>query len=512
MATTPGEKIYVLDTSSIIDENECVTELAKGGNIVVVPRKVVHELDGLRKKNRKESSLYMSASRANKLLDSLRSNGKINRDLDSMLEGRTSLDQYQQLSNGGYVFWETRYQQLEPYMDPGNNDNIILATAKYLLSRAEGRKVTLITEDVNLRLKADSEDIDLNAEALRMGKEELKEGHYKGYSRVFVDSSVIQKFMDSAEPGSRTLPLEDIVEGKIEGQNKAIEKTDKKFHWNEGIILVDRKTNSAEQVLAVVEYPNGGKKGVLRELKYSQAWNSGNKLGYHYKTILGLKPGDTLQAFAMEYLLNPNIGLVILDGKAGTGKTRLMMTASINLLLGSPTEFGKKLKKAVEKTDYSEGLLLARPEYSVTDFQLAAVPGGVEDKVTPWIQPYISALKRLTKPLGFNCHERLKASEMIKIMSTSQFRGINIENCIGLIDEVQNGNRHFAKTLMSRFGEGSKGVIAGDITQIDNRYVGPRNNALTIIREAYKGKGPEIAMITLEKNYRGRISKIAEDI
>jgi predicted ribonuclease YlaK len=108
----------------------------------------------------------------------------------------------------------------------------------------------------------------------------------------------------------------------------------------------------------------------------------------------------------------------------------------------------------------------------------------------------------------------LEGHKMLHMLSTSMLRGLDIERSIVLVDELQNGDRHLAKTLMSRFCETSKVVLAGclDPVQIDNPYVDWRSNALTRVKQTYKGFGHYVAQISLEHNYRGPISKKADEL
>jgi len=513
------QKIYVIDTSSVIEQKECIEELAKGGNIVVIPKQVVHELDSLKLKNPKGSDLNFLSREANQMLYELRNSGSINHNLEDMLSGKAELEACAKLKNGGYLFWEANHASLEGYFDKKCPDNQILATAVFLKDRARSRglPVTVITEDKNLQLKVDSENIGIGAESLRMGKLDLSEGHYKGYCKVFVEPSVIDDFIKSSDdPKQRFVRLPDLRDTE---RSKILDKGSKpKFYWNEGIILVNKECND-QYYLAKVDYSdNGGGKAVA--LKFAQEWTDREKKhGYNPISLYGFRPGDPLQVFALEYILDPAVKMIILDGKAATGKTRLMITGSVSLILssGSNTKFKEEVRKVASKLNFNvpnfeNGLILARPEYASSDFEVGTMPGDMEEKIAPWLMPYFQALRRMTNEIGFDCYDQFQLKGMLEVLPTSLLRGINIEKAIGLIDELQNGNRHFAKTLLSRFEDSAKGILAGDITQIDNQYVGPRNNALTIIRETCKGEGPNVAMITLDRNYRGAISKLAEKI
>ena len=494
-----------MDTSALVEAKEAVIELGRGGNIVVVPRKVIHELDDIKRNPKKDHDTTEAAKDCNSYLNYLRESGLFNHHLSGFLEGTKPRTAYSALPNGGLVFWEPKSTALEKYMSH-NGDNIILGTARFILERAPPEKniVTLITEDTNLLLKADAEDIGLKAERLRMGKLDLSQGTYSGYRELFVSGETLDRFYRSGQPRERYISLNQL--GEVKDKTSPDGKPGK-FFWNEGVVLIDREHNDH----VVITRYDASEGGVLRDLRFAQGWSDREKKkGYHPITIFGFQPGDRQQILAWEYILDPTIKLVILDGVAGTGKTRLMVTAGVSMILND-TPIREKLQ-SVDGRGHYRRITILRPEYSVTSFDIGTVPGGKHEKLSGWLLAYFRAMERLNDPLGYEVYPSLRKTKSIEEMPTSWLRGYNIENEILLADELQNGNRHLAFTLGSRLCEQENGkmILAGDPRQIDNPYVHERNNALNLLKELFKGYAPSVAVIKLVKSYRGSISTVVQ--
>jgi PhoH-like ATPase len=233
--------------------------------------------------------------------------------------------------------------------------------------------------------------------------------------------------------------------------------------------------------------------------------------------VLGFTPADARQIFALEFLLDPEVQLVVLDGPAGSGKTRLMVIAALYLLFGQPTSFKvHQRSQPLSGVDpgFENGLILLRPEHSSSRFQMGYLPGDHDEKMSPWLEPFFQAIRSVSLANGHDFQRDLESAGRLTLLSTSLLRGLDIENSLVLVDELQNGDRHLAKTLMSRFCASSKVVLAGclDPIQIDNPYVDWRSNAITRIKQAYRGFGPYVAQVRLVHNYRGPISTKADEL
>jgi PhoH-like ATPase len=318
---------------------------------------------------------------------------------------------------------------------------------------------------------------------------------YRGYVRISIDRATMDAFLRSGEPLDRKLPLDRLPDHLRDG-----------VFWNTGVVL----DCDGEEMLARANLESNE----LHDLRFAFYWDR-KRQTYCPRPILGMSPRDSLQCFAMDFLLDPGVQLVVLDGPAGSGKTRLMVAAALYMLLGQPTalRFSTRSSLAHENA-FDNGLFLIRPEHPSSSYELGFLPGDFEQKVSPWLEPFMQHMRSLS---ALNDHDfvgDLEHRKMLHLLSTSMLRGLDIESSVVLVDELQNGDRHLAKTLMSRFCETSKVVLAGclDPVQIDNPYVDWRSNALTRVKQTYKGFGPYVAQISLVNNYRGPISQKADEL
>jgi PhoH-like ATPase len=391
---------------------------------------------------------------------------------------------------------------LSPFGE-GSGDNLIVAGARRideLVREADSGtrfSVTVISEDNNVLLKCDA--VGLGAENLRYGKVEVERPEllHHGHLEIEVDPALIERYVQSGPPLERQLAYTHLPDEVVAACT-----------WNTGVILVPREgdTETAERYLL----RSNPELEILEALRFGQYWDRKREL-YRPKPILGLTPLDPLQVFALEFLLDPDVQLVVLDGPAGSGKTRLMVAAALFLLVGQPRRGGGGPR---HPTLYDNGLVLLRPEQPSSNYDMGYLPGDYETKVSHWLEPLFQHMRSLGALNEHDFVADLERREMLQMLSTSMLRGLDIERSIVLVDELQNGDRHLAKTLMSRFCESSKVVLAGslDAVQIDNPYVDWRSNALTRIKETYRGFGPFVAQISLEENYRGPISKKADEL
>lgn len=510
----PSDKkyIYELDSSSIIDNIDCIAEHTKGGNIAVITKTTIQELDDVSKNYKKDSFVRRSASKASQFLAKLLSEGVINQDISSFLKG-DSEKSFKKMNNGGYVFWEPHFDVIDSYPEK-TPDNRILGTAVHLQKLVKTLRddyhVTLISEDANLRLKAASKDISTSTSLEEMvrhnpelGTKIKKRGElYKGYREAYVDKQCMDELIQSGKPHHRKLSIKKLQDYTNSDLSNLC--------WNEGVILIDREGNKHNTKILTRFNP---KDGVIEDLRYAVKWDNGQGM-YKPKEMMGLTPGDPLQVYSFEFEMDPSIRLFISDGMWGTGKTLILMAGCLyNLFSQKQSEgsVGRAIRKANKESLKEQNLIILRPEYSSSEFELGPVPGNEEDKVMPWLKPHIGAMKKIGNINNYDFYGDLTKNKALEPWTTALLRGQNIED-IAFIDEVQNGNRHFARLLMGRISDHAKVFVSGCSYQIDNEYVNVQTNALTLIKEAYRGKGPSIAQITLNKNYRGNISRLADGI
>ncbi|MBI4919330.1 PhoH family protein [archaeon] len=246
------------------------------------------------------------------------------------------------------------------------------------------------------------------------------------------------------------------------------------------------------------------------------------KQHFYIREFFDTTPRDIGQVYYMDHLINPGISFLVVNGKAGTGKTRLSMAAALHHLIDK-----EKLDLRVQTDNYREkdipfkkayenGLLLVKPEVATTDYGF--LPGDIDDKLGPFLKPFYITLRKLTEKYKVDkgLITIMEDREIIRNVATAFLRGMNIENMISVIDELQNGNRALAKLYVSRLDQGSKNIAMGDIYQIDqpnentNPHVKINNNALTLLTEVvHQRPRPDLAVISLNKTYR---LKLAEEL
>jgi PhoH-like ATPase len=504
--------VYVPDTSSLIENPESLDRLLTDGNVVVLLHQVIEELGRLQSSRGKSDGVRAAARTVTRKILQHRSEGRICHDLQPLLAGGGSYDGVLHAATGGVLAWEPAGKTMPPF-DTDSGDNLIVAGTRRVANLAQRvapdrYAVVLVSEDSNMLLKCDA--LGLACENLRYGKLELTDPDqvYKGHVSLEVDPSFLDALLDSGPPSERQLPLETLW--------RAVRENDggpgpEEIFWNTGLVL--RAVGDGVPDREMLVRANRDDE-VVTDLRFAQYWDRKRRI-YCPRPILGMTPRDPLQCFAMEFLLDPDVQLVVLDGPAGSGKTRMMVAAALYLLLGQPTAMRFSSRSTLaHRNVFDNGLFLLRPEHPSSNYELGFLPGDFEEKVSPWLEPLLQHMRSLS---ALNDHDfvgELETRGILHMLSSSMLRGLDIERSMVLVDELQNGDRHLAKTLMSRFCETSKVVLAGclDPVQIDNPYVDWRSNALTRVKQTYRGFGPYVAQISLEQNYRGPISKKADEL
>ena len=490
--------VYVPDTSALIENPDALDRLLSDGNIVVLLHQVVEELGRLQGSRSKSEGVRAAARQITRKILEYRRQQLIHHHVENLLSHEVNGHCFQPTPGGGILAWEPDGETMVPYAE-GSGDNLILAGVRRIAGMAAGNgrpgyRVVVLSEDSNFLLKCDA--VGVAAENLRYGKVQLEslDEVYTGVVEVVAPEDALEAFLASGEPGERSLPL-DAVDDSVRPEVLA----------NTGVILDCGETTLLTR--ADLEA------GVLRDLRHAQYWDR-KRNRYKPRPILGMTPRDPYQTLAMEFMLDPDVRLVVLDGPAGSGKTRLMAAAGLFLLIGQPTalRFAARSISLAPELGYGNGLLMLRPEHASSAYELGYLPGDYESKLSPWLEPFFQAIRALSNLNDHDFMADLRATDRLHLLSTSMLRGLDIEESIALVDELQNGDRHLAKTLMSRFCASSKVMLAGclDPVQIDNPYVDWRSNALTRIKEAYRGFGPDVAQVRLHHNYRGPISTRAD--
>ncbi|MFZ9281654.1 MAG: PhoH family protein [Prochlorococcaceae cyanobacterium] len=459
-------KTFVLDTNVLLHDPEALLRFED--NLVVIPIEVVEEIDRFK---RDPSEKGRNARAVSRLLDDLRSQGNL---ADGVAITGT---------NGGQlkvVFCRSEtLAQLPPELKAGNGDNNILAVAlEQRLGEVMGSQqpVVLVTKDTNLRIKADA--VGLIAQDYTTDKVAIAD-LYAGICELWLSADQ----MDQLRLGDG-LPVAAIAPTAAGlGDLQA----------NEGVTLIDQ-AQPAHTMLA----------------RYNALTGTLQPLQRANKAKLGrIQPRNKEQTFALDLLLDPAVPLVTLVGKAGTGKTLLAIAAGLH--------------QVADERLY-ERLLVTRPVISLGK-EIGFLPGDLEEKMGPWMQPIIDNLDYLLGSADEaqgggsrgghrgprNSWSDLKGMGLLEVEAISYIRGRSIPRQYMIVDESQNLTPHEVKTIVTRVGEGTKIVFTGDPYQIDNPYVDAESNGLTWLVERFKGQSLA-GHVTLTRGERSELAELAANL
>ena len=383
----------------------------------------------------------------------------VSRMLDGF-RGEGRLSEGVKLPTGGklkILFQKNGHSNGENGFHGNTTDNRILSLA-FGVQKAQPKNATiLVSKDINLRIKADA--LGLQAEDYENDRVFIKD-LYTGMIEMQVSTQQMASFRNN---------------GELEFENG------KKYFPNEYCTLTD-ETNPKRTALTKVD-TTGTKLIPIIDCR---------------EGIWGIKPRNREQHFAFDALLDDRIKLVTLMGKAGTGKTLLAMAAG--------------LKRTVLDREFRR-LVVARPTISMGK-ELGFLPGSLEEKLAPWMQPIHDALEMLSDLNMGHDHRRstdLMRSGSIVVEALSYIRGRSIANQFMIIDEAQNLTPLEAKTIITRVGHGTKIIFTGDPYQIDNPYVDSSSNGFNYVVSRFRAE-PVAAHIELQKGERSELAELAANI
>ncbi|MGG1696832.1 PhoH family protein [Bacillus zhangzhouensis] len=437
-------KIYVLDTNVLLQDPNSIFSFED--NEVVIPAVVLEEVDS---KKRYMDEVGQNARRVSRLIDALRSKGKLHEKITLESKGTLRIE-----------LNHRSFHELQEIFIEKTNDNRILAVAKNLSLEEEtkphGRPVILVSKDVLVRVKADA--IGLQAEDFLSDRVLQNEDIDNGYHELYIPTEQLNTFYKQNQ-----LHVKDVTNASLNPHQ-----------------FVIMKGNEGGSALGMLD-----QKGELVK-----------RLIYDQEHIWGIRPKNVQQTMAIELLLRRDIPLVTLIGKAGTGKTLLALAAGL-----MQTEDLGMFKK----------LIVARSIVPVGK-DLGYLPGEKEEKLRPWMQPIYDNLEFLfnTKKPG-ELDAILAGIGSIQVEALTYIRGRSIPDQFIIIDEAQNLTKHEVKTLLTRVGEGSKIVLMGDPEQIDHPYLDSLNNGLTYVIERFKGQQIS-GHIKLVKGERSGLAQLAADL
>ncbi len=435
------KKTFVLDTNVILHDYKCVYNFQ--GNDVVIPIVVLEELDKFKKGN---GIINYNAREFTRELDKLSG--------DMLFRGGVSLGE-----NKGKLYVITG----KPFSDELKEsffqdipDHRILAVADYL--RKKDPNTVLITKDINLRLKAKS--LNIQSQDYETGK--IKD--IKAINKIIptfdnVDDAIISRLYKNHEG----VPVEEFKFDKLPLAHKYS-------------ILRSGKSS-------VITHYDPFNKVINRVVKHP---------------YYGIEPRNAEQTFSLDALSRPEVQLVSLTGKAGTGKTLLALAAALQ-------QIGK-----------FNQVLLARPIVPLSNRDLGFLPGDVNDKIGPYMQPLFDNLSVIKHKFKQGSKEYLKIEEYLKeerlvITPLAYIRGRSLSDVFFIVDEAQNLTPHEVKTIITRAGEGTKIIFTGDIQQIDSPYLDEKSNGLSYLSEKMRGQDI-FAHVNLVKGERSYLADLASNL
>ncbi len=433
-------KIFVLDTNVILHDYNSIYHFDEHN--VVIPITLLEEVDRFKKGN--EIINYNAR--------------EFTRELDSLSHDKL-LNEGAPLENGGFLIVLTdvlRDPEFGKIFWEDNADHRILSLAFNLSKKYPGR-VVLVSKDINLRMKAKS--VGVMAEDYETGKIKDIDDLYKGKNLIeHIPSDMIDSIYKNGFVPLSDVPLE------------------KEPFPNEYFIL----RNDSHSILTVFQQSDS----TIRFVEKRKAY--------------GIVPRNAEQVFALNALINPEISLVTLAGKAGTGKTLMALSAAIE----------------VRKT-YKQ-ILLARPIIPLSNRDIGYLPGDIESKLDPYMQPLFDNLSVIQNQFEDDSVEYQKIAKMLTtkkllITALAYIRGRSLPRVYFIVDEAQNLTPHEVKTIITRAGEGTKIVFTGDPYQIDTPYLDSRSNGLTYLIDRMKGQGV-YAHVTMEKGERSMLAELASNL
>jgi PhoH-like ATPase len=438
-----NKKLFIIDTNVLLHDYKCIYNFEE--NDVIIPIVVLEELDKFKKGN---DLINFHARELTRELDKLSG--------DMLLTANIPLGE-----NLGNLHIETgrdfsvKVSQSFPERTP---DHRILAIADYVCNSNKDKVVVLITKDINLRMKAKS--LGIIAQDYENDKVANIDDLYKGIKILEgVDQELISKLYENPEG----VPSQEFrFEPEISGHHFYIMK------------------NNGSSALA---HYNPVNKLLNRVIK---------------QTTYGIDPRNAEQTFALEALSNPDIQLVSLTGKAGTGKTLLALAAALSQF--------KRYKQ----------IFLARPIVPLANRDLGFLPGDVKEKMDPYMQPLYDNLTVIKHKFSHQSPEFIRINDMMKeeklvITPLAYIRGRSLSSIFFIVDEAQNLTPHEIKTIITRAGEGTKMVFTGDIEQIDSPYLDTASNGLSYLSDKMKNQDI-FAHVNLVKGERSFLAELASKL
>ena len=440
-----SKKTYVLDTNVYLTDANSI--LAYGNNDIVIPFKVLEEVD---KHKKRQDGVGANARNIIRRLDELREKGSLRKGV-RIAKGK-----------GIARAVSCDFSLLPQDLDPNDADNEIISVTLSEREANPNRKVIVVSRDINMRVKCDA--LGIQCEDYVDNKVVKTVEHvYSGFKTHLVDSQIVDQF--------------------YEGEEILFDKDEVSILKNQYVMLV---SNSNDKKTALGRFC-GYNKSLQKIVDYKRG-------------VWGVRPRNKEQSFAIDLLMNPEVPIVTLVGKAGCGKTLLAVAAGLEQVIET---------KAKSREPKYKRLIVSRPIQPMGK-DIGFLPGTMEEKMAPWLAPIEDNLKYLMGNDKVTL-EMYMEQGLIEIEALTYIRGRSIANAFIIIDEAQNLTRHELKTIITRVGEGTKIVLTGDIEQIDNVYIDETSNGLTYAVEKFKDHDIS-GHVSLTKGERSKVATLAAKV
>ncbi|WP_369810831.1 PhoH family protein [Isoptericola sp. b408] len=434
--TTPAARTFVIDTSVLLSDPRAIQRFAE--HDVVLPVVVVTELEA----KRHHAELGYFARSALRALDDLRvTHGRLDAPIPIGEDGGTL---------------RVELNHTDPEVLPagfrlGDNDTRILSVAANLA--AEGRDVTLVSKDLPMRVKASA--VGLRAEEYR--HELAVDSGWTGMREIAVTDDQLSALYDGTELDLTSLAPEVMAEASP-------------LLCHTGLVV------------------HGGGGSALGRVTADKRI----KLVRGDQEVFGVHGRSAEQRVAIDLLTDPDIGIVSLGGRAGTGKSALALCAGLEAVL--------------ERRQHRK-ILVFRPLYAVGGQDLGYLPGSESEKMNPWAQAVYDTLGALVSP---HVVDEVIDREMLEVLPLTHIRGRSLHDAFVIVDEAQSLERNVLLTVLSRVGQGSRVVLTHDVAQRDNLRVG-RHDGVAAVIEAMKGH-PLFAHVTLTRSERSPVAALVTEM